>query len=170
MAPRCAHPHPNAATQKDRRTPPSYLEKPIEVVYRAVKAKVREEKARSILGEFKTWLSKNEGLPKSPWGKAVCYALGRWDKLTLYVGDGRVEIDNNLIENAIRPIALGRKNYLFAGSHDAAQRAAIIYSLLGTCKKHEINPYDWLRDVLSRIPTHPHKRLDELLPHNWSDK
>ena len=134
------------------------------------RAQMREQEARPVLDEFKTWLLKNEGLPKSPWGKAVRYALGRWDKLIRYVEDGRVEIDNNLIENAIRPIALGRKNYLFAGSHDAAQRAAIIYSLLGTCKKHEINPYQWLRDVLTRIPTHPHKRMDELLPHNWQKK
>ncbi len=118
---------------------------------------------------FKQWLLDNEGLPKSPWGKAVRYTLTRWDKLTRYVEDGRIEIDNNLIENAIRPIALGRRNYLFAGSHDAAQRAAVIYSLLGTCKKHEINPYDWLRDVLARISTHPHKRLDELLPHLWEN-
>lgn len=133
------------------------------------RAAERDKKARPVLDEFKQWLEKNEGLPKSPWGKAVRYTLTRWDKLTRYIEDGRVEIDNNLIENAIRPIALGRKNYLFAGSHDAAQRAAVIYSLLATCKKHEINPYDWLRDVLSRIPTHPHKRLDELLPHIWKN-
>ena len=133
------------------------------------RAEVRREEARPILDGFKRWLLANEGLPKSPWGKAVSYTLTRWDKLTRYVEDGRVEIDNNLVENAIRPIALGRKNYLFSGSHDAAQRAAIIYSLLGTCKKHEINPYDWLRDVLARIPTHPQKRLDELLPHLWDN-
>ena len=131
------------------------------------RAEVRRKEASPVLEAFKTWLLDNEGLPKSPWGKAVNYTLTRWDKLTRYVEDGRIEIDNNLIENAIRPIALGRKNYLFAGSHDAAQRAAIIYSLLGTCKKHDMNPYEWLRDVLTRIPTHPHKRLDELLPHCW---
>ena len=133
------------------------------------RTRVRREEARPILDGFKTWLLANEGLPKSPWGKAVSYTLGRWDKLTRYVEDGRVELDNNLIENAIRPIALGRKNYLFCGSHDAARRAAVIYSLLGTCKKHEVNPYDWLRDVLTRIPTHPHKKLDELLPHLWQN-
>ncbi len=71
------------------------------------------------------------------------------------------------MENAIRPIVLGRKNYLFAGSHIAAQRAAVIYSLLGTCKQHDVNPPDWLSDVLARIPTHRAKRVHELLPHRW---
>ena len=133
------------------------------------RAKVRQEKAMPLLEGFKTWLEQNPGLPKSPWGQAVNYTLSRWEKLTRYVEDGRIEIDNNLVENAIRPVALGRKNYLFAGSHDAAQRAAVIYSLLATCKKHDVNPFEWLRDVLSRIPTHPHKQIDELLPHIWKN-
>ncbi len=128
---------------------------------------VRQERALPILKHFKQWLIQHTGLPKSPWGKAVNYTLKRWDKLTGYVKDGHIEIDNNLCENAIRPIALGRKNYLFAGSHDAAQRAAVIYSLLATCKKHDVNPQEWLGDVLARIPTHPHKQIDELLPHIW---
>jgi transposase len=133
------------------------------------RAQARQEKATPLLERFKAWLEQNPGLPKSPWGQAVSYTLSRWEKLSRYVEDGRIEIDNNLVENAIRPIALGRKNYLFAGSHDAAQRAAVIYSLLATCKKHDVNPYEWLRDVLSRIPTHPHKQLDELLPHIWKN-
>lgn len=128
---------------------------------------VRQERAMPILNQFKGWLMQNRGLPKSPWGKAVNYALKRWDKLARYTEDGQIEIDNNLVENAIRPIALGRKNYLFAGSHEAAQRAAVIYSLLATCKKHEVNPHEWLSDVLKRIPTHPYKQIDELLPHLW---
>ena len=81
--------------------------------------------------------------------------------------EGRVELDNNLVENAVRPLAIGRKNYLFAGSHDAAQRAAVLYSLLGTCKLHAVNPLEWLTDVFERIPTHPAKRVAELLPHHW---
>ena len=93
----------------------------------------------------------------------------RWEKLCRYVEDGRIEIDNNLVENAIRPIALGRKNYLFAGSHEAAERAAVIYSLVATCKKHEVNPQVWLADVLSRIAMHPMKRVHELLPHHWKN-
>jgi transposase len=129
--------------------------------------RVRLERSLPILERFKPWLQANRGLPKSPFGQAVFYALARWDKLTRYAGDGHIEIDNNFCENAIRPIALVRRNYLFAGSHAAAQRAAIIYSLLATCKKHDVHPRDWMSDVLSRIPVHPHKRVHELLPHRW---
>ncbi len=131
--------------------------------------RMRLEKSVPILKRFKAWLEANRGLPKSPWGKAVFYSLVRWEKLCRYTEDGRIEIDTNLVENAIRPIALGRKNYLFAGSHNAAQRAAVIYSLLATCKKHDVNPQLWLTDVLSRIPTHPAKRVHELLPHRWEN-
>ena len=95
------------------------------------------------------------------------YTLKRLDKLCKYTQDGRSEVDINGVENVICPIALGRKNYLFAGSHAAAQRAAVIYSLLGTCKQHGVNPQEWLSDVLRRIPTHPMKRVQELLPHRW---
>ncbi len=106
-------------------------------------------------------------MPKSPWGQATHYMLGLWPRLTRYLEEGRVELDNNLIENALRPLALGRKNYLFAGSHDAALRAAMLYSLLGTCKLHGVNPQEWLTDVFQRIPMHPAKRVEELLPHHW---
>ncbi len=143
------------------------IEREIREATHEKRKQVRQGRALPILKRFKQWLMQNPGLPKSPWGKAVNYTLTRWDKLARYTEDGRIEIDNNLIENAIRPIALGRKNYLFAGSHDAAQRAAVIYSLLATCKKHEVNPQEWLSDVLKRIPTHPHKKIDELLPHLW---
>ena len=129
----------------------------------------RQEEAVPVLEGLKVWLEGTPGLPKSPWGKAVSYALTRWAKLCRYVDDGRIEIDNNLIENAIRPVALGRKNYLFAGSHEAAQRAAVIYSLVATCKKHEVNPEAWLADVLGRIPTHPARQVAELLPHRWKN-
>jgi len=80
-----------------------------------------------------------------------------WDKLVAYSLHGEVEIDNNLVENSIRPLALGRKNYLFAGSHESAQRSAMFYSLLGTCKLHNINPYVWLTNVYQRIKDHPIK-------------
>ena len=129
----------------------------------------RQEKAIPTLKRFKAYLQANPGLPKSPWGKAVFYSLARWEKLTKYTQDGRIEIDNNLVENTIRPIAIGRKNYLFAGSHNAAGRAAIIYSLVSTCKKHSINPFEWLSDVLARIPTHPAKQVHDLLPHRWEE-
>lgn len=84
-------------------------------------------------------------MPKSPIGKALAYSIKRWDKLCRYTLDGMLEIDNNPLENSIRPVALGRKNFLFCGSHDAAQRTAIIYSLLGSCKMHGIDPMSGLK-------------------------
>jgi transposase len=75
-----------------------------------------------------------------------------------------LEIDNNLVENAIRPVAVGRKNYLFGGSHNGAERAAMLYSFLGTCKINDVNPFEWLRSTLERIPNHPVNRISELLP------
>ena len=131
---------------------------------------VRQDEAKPVLEALKTWLEANPGLPRSGWGIAVRYMLGRWAKLTRYLEEGRVEIDNNLIENGLRPLALGRKNYLFAGSHEAAQRAAVVYSLLGTCKLHGVNPWEWLADVFRRIPTHPAKLVADLLPHRWHER
>lgn len=130
---------------------------------------LRQEHAIPILKKLEEWMKAEYGriLPESPIGKAISYALIRWDKLLVYTTDGRLEIDNNLVENSIRPVALGRKNYLFAGSHDAARRAAIFYSLFGSCKINNVNPYEWLSDVLERIEAHPIKRLEELLPHKW---
>ncbi len=106
-------------------------------------------------------------LPKSPIGKAIQYALSRWDQLSVYLIDPNLLLDNNQIENAVRPLAIGRKNYLFAGSHEAAQRAAMLYSFMGTCKKNGVNPFEWLRDILIRISEHHANKLDELLPQNW---
>ena len=86
----------------------------------------------------------NNSLPKSPLGMALQYTLGRWDKLNVYTQDGNLRIDNNLVENSIRPVAIGRKNYLFAGNHEAAVRSAMLYSLFATCKLHNVNPVEWL--------------------------
>ncbi len=109
-------------------------------------------------------LQKQSVLPKSLIGKAIDYTLPRIEKLKVYTTDGKLQIDNNLVENAIRPIALGRKNYLFAGSHEAAQNAAMFYSLFATCKAKDINPYEWFAETLSKIATHPVNRIEELLP------
>lgn len=130
---------------------------------------LRRRKAAPILNELEEWMqdSYQRVTPKSSIGKALSYGLKLWDRIKTYLEDGRYEIDNNMVENAIRPVALGRKNYLFAGSHEAAQRAAIMYSLLGTCKKNNVNPFEWLKDVLSRINAHPINRIEELLPHRW---
>ena len=108
-------------------------------------------------------------MPKSQIGKALAYACARWDALSAYLNDGTLEIDNNLVENAIRPVALGRKNYLFAGSHDAAQRAAMIYSFFAICKKHHVNPYQWLKYTLQNIMTINHKNISDLYPHNFKN-
>lgn len=127
---------------------------------------LRHEKAQPILDQFHLWLQEVKGgpLPKSKIAIAVNYTLDLWNRLQKYTQDGRYEIDNNFVENTIRPLALGRKNYLFAGSHDAAQRAAMIYSLFASCKANGLNPYKWLKDVLQVISDHKVNKLYELLP------
>ena len=126
-------------------------------------------KAKPIVDAFDIWLGEHyqQVLPQSKIGKALAYALNRWKNMTLYLTDGRLEIDNNLVENIIRPAAIGRKNYLFAGSHDAAKRIAVIYTFFAACKHHDINPEVWLSDVLNRIHLHPVNQIHQLLPQNW---
>lgn len=130
---------------------------------------LRMEKSLPVLENLKKWLQKNqpEVLPSSKIGKAISYALNIYGRLERYVSDGRFHIDNNLAENAVRPLALGRKNYLFCSNHQSAERTAVIYSLLGTCKAWGVNPVVWLTDVLDRIQEHSVLRLDELLPGKW---
>ena len=130
---------------------------------------LRQQEAAPILKALEQWMINEypSVLPKSAIGMALQYSLQRWEKLSRYTTDGKLEIDNNLVENAIRPVALGRKNYLFAGSHRAAQNAAMLYSFLGTCKINSVNPYEWMTDVLNRIPSHPVNKLEELLPNKW---
>ena len=103
---------------------------------------------------------------KSDTELAVRYALGRWEALVRYVDDGRIEIDNNAAERSLRVVALGRKNYLFAGSDAGGERAATIYSLIGTAELNGINPEAYLRDVLTRIADHPINRIEKLMPWN----
>jgi transposase len=135
----------------------------------AQRYQLRQQEAVPILKTLEQWMKDQYvSVPdKSSMAKAIFYSLQRWEKLCLYTTDGKLQIDNNLVENSIRPIAIGRKNYLFAGSHNAAQRAAMLYTLLGTCKINSINPYEWLKDVFERIPTHSINKIQELLPHNW---
>ena len=130
---------------------------------------LRQQQALPIVESLKTWMmdAYSKVIPQSTIGKALSYSLQRWDKLCLYTQDGRLLIDNNLVENAIRPVAIGRKNYLFAGSHNGARRAAMLYSFLGTCKINNVNPFEWLKDILSRMPSHSVNNLQELLPNNW---
>ena len=143
---------------------------------RAIKEKVqddfvqrkalRNKKIKPLLAQIKTWIEAEQFniLPQSPIGKAMTYFVNQYSKLEAIFDDGRIELDNNLIENAIRPMAIGRKNYLFCGSHKAAQNAAMLYSFFGSCKMQNINPREWLEDTLQRIPDHSIQKLEELLP------
>lgn len=133
---------------------------------------LRQEEALPILRELESWMKEQylQVLPKSSIGKALGYSIQRWSQLMIYAGDAKLNIDNNPVENCIRPVAIGRKNYLFAGSHEAAQRSAMLYSLMGTCKLNGINPFIWLKDVLQKIGNYPVENLHELLPQNWELK
>jgi transposase len=142
------------------------LERQIKELRVEERLKMRQEKAVPILEELAKWMIEQYKMvtPKSPIGKALEYSMKRWQELSAYTTDGRLEIDNNRIENEIRPIALGRKNYLFAGSHESAQRIAMIYSLIGTCKANGIDPLKWITRVLEEIPNRKVNNLDDLLP------
>jgi transposase len=130
---------------------------------------LREQRARPIAQTLHAWMTAHR--LKVPEGtgiaRALDYNLKRWTALTRYLGDGRLPIDNNWIENQIRPIALGRKNWLFAGSQRAGRRAAAVMSLIQSAKMNGHDPYAYLKDVLTRLPTHPNNRIEELLPHCW---
>lgn len=109
-------------------------------------------------------------LPESLFGKAVSYALNQWTALTVYLGDGRVEIDNNLCENAIRPTAVGKKNWLFIGSKEAGWISAIIFSIMTTCRNHGIDPSEYLKDVLDRLPSMTNHQVPEITPQAWKEE
>ncbi|PKO95307.1 MAG: IS66 family transposase [Bacteroidetes bacterium HGW-Bacteroidetes-6] len=132
---------------------------------------LRRTKAYPILVTFEKWLFENYKtlLPQSRTAKAISYTYSLFPKLSRYHLDGRYRIDNNLVENAIRPLAIGRKNYLFCGNSEAATRAAVMYSLLGSCKAAGVNPTEWLEDVLSKMYSYSKGKgnLEILLPHLW---
>lgn len=132
--------------------------------------KVRQDEAVPILNELHQWMVEQYKtlLPSAHITVAINYCLERWDRLCYYTKDGMLNPDNNPVERSIRPVAIGRKNYLFAGSQRGAERLAMIYSLIGTCIMNNVNPYDWLKDVIGRINEHPISKISELLPHNWS--
>ena len=129
---------------------------------------VRQARAGPELKSLHEWLHKTATTlsKKSELAKAIRYALSNWVALTRYCEDGRLEIDNNAAERALRAIALGRKNWLFAGSDDGGERAAAIYTLLGTAKLNDLNPESYLRYVLERIADHPINQIEDLLPWN----
>lgn len=129
----------------------------------------RDKHIKPLLLELRKWIDEQciYVLPKSPIGKAMSYTISQWDKLIAVFDDARIELDNNLIENKIRPLALGRKNYLFAGSHDAGQRIAMIYSFFATCKANDVNPNRWMKFTLDNIAETNIQDLEKLLPNNF---
>ena len=135
-----------------------------------LRAALRAWQSRPILQRLRRALEivRRRVLPKSRLGQAIDYALGRWEALTRYVADGRLEIDNNLCENAIRPTAVGKKNFLFVGHPEAGQRSAIIYSVLGSCRRHGINPAEYLRDLFERLPKAKTSEVKSLTPAAWA--
>jgi len=141
----------------------------------AIRQELRQAKALPLLGQFKAWLESRQAtcggpvLPKSPMGQAIAYVLNQWEALNVYVTDGDLAIDNNAAENALRRIAIGRKNWLFCGSDNGGHTAAVLFSLIASCARHEVDPFAYLRDVLARIAAHPMHRLAELLPGRWKD-
>jgi transposase len=132
----------------------------------------RQELSKPIMEAMKLWME-TEGVKYSEsslTGKAITYAYTRWDNMMRYLDDGRLLLDNNLAENEIRPVTLGRKNYLFCGNHEAAQNMAVVCSLLATCRNHDVNPRDYLNNVISLMPYHTkasYEELLQLLPHKW---
>lgn len=130
---------------------------------------LRQDKSVPILGDIRDYLDRQRPivLPKSPEAKAISYVLSNWEALLRYSEDGDLEIDNNGAERSLRGIAIGRKNWLFFGGDNGGRTAAILASFIETCKRHQINPFTYLRDIFQRISAHPMSRLHELLPNHW---
>jgi transposase len=133
------------------------------------KLSMRKEKIRPSMEQFKTWMLEQlqKVLPKSPIGIAITYALNQWSYFEPFLNDPRVDLSNILIENAIRPVALGRKNFMFAGSHDAAQRTAVTYSIIATAKLHGIDPFVYIKELLTKLPAATSNEIETFLLPQW---
>jgi transposase len=130
---------------------------------------IRQAQSRPLLEDFKGWLTEQRPMlvDADVTAKAIDYTLRRWAALTLHLEDANLPIDNNAVENAMRPIALGRKNWLFVGSETAGERAACLMSLIESAKLNGHDAWHYLKDILTKLPTWPNSRLQELLPHHW---
>jgi len=133
----------------------------------AEKLAVRQKRANRVFKRLRHKISTTHATPKSPLGKAITYTKNHFNVLPNYLTELRFKPDNNAVEQKIRPITMGRRNYLFVGSERGGETAAIFMSLIATCKATKVNPFKYLKDILSKINSHPHKQLAELLPHNW---
>jgi hypothetical protein len=133
---------------------------------------LRQERSRPLLEQLHAWLLRERELtlPKSPMGGAITYALNHWAALVRYTTDGDLAIDNNAAERAIRPLTIGRKNYLFFGSDTGGRTAAVLYSAVASAKRHRLDPFAYLRDVLATIGATPLSRLDQFLPDRWREQ
>ena len=134
-----------------------------------LRAATRVWQSRPVLARMRRAMEliRRKTLPQGLLGQAIDYALKRWEALKQFVEDGALEIDNNLIENAIRPSAVGKKNWLFIGHPEAGERSAVIYTLLGSCRRHEINPFDYLKDLFTRLPSAKITQIREFTPAAW---
>ncbi len=167
-----AHKSPVAAEALERIAVMYAIEKEIRGRPPEERREVRNTRSRPLLESLKQWFGETLGKlsRKSDTAMAVRYALGRWKGLLRFCDDGGIEIDNNAAERALRVVALGRKNFLFAGSDGGGESAAAIYSLVGSAKLNGIDPESYLRNVLSRIADHPINRIEELLPWNLAEE
>lgn len=145
------------------------LEREVAQADSASRLELRRRRSRPVADALHQWMrQQRQKIPDgSATAKAIDHSLRRWDALTRFLEDGDLPIDNNWVENRIRPIALGRQNWLFAGSLRAGKRAAAVMSLIHSAKLNGHDPYAYIRDVLTRLPTHPASRSEELLPHRW---
>jgi transposase len=139
------------------------------VLRQAERLKVRNDRVKPLVSDLETFLRTNRAKlsGKSTIAIAMDYMLKRWTAFTRFLEDGRICLSNNAAERAIRCIAVGRRNWTFAGSDEGGHRAAAMYTLIHSCKLNNVDPFAWLADVLKRLPDHPNHRVNELLPWNW---
>ena len=146
------------------------IEQQVQTLDAVQRLAIRRERSGPLLQAFKLWLmdKRSQLVNADVTAKAIDYTLRRWAALTVHLHDARIPIDNNAVENAIRPIALGRKNWLFVGSQQAGERAATLMSLIESAKLNGHDAWAYMKDILTKLPTWPNSRLEELLPHRWS--